>query len=270
VRAIDAAGNQEADPEQRTLYVDRTPPETTITTGPDGATVDVAPTLEFVSSEDPASFVCSVDGAPAAPCASPFTTPPLPGGTHTVTVAAVDDVGNADPTPATVTFIIKVGLATLVDADRDGFPESLDCNDRAAHIRPGAPEVPGNKVDENCDGVLAPFPRAAAVLTAGGKATATKTTFRSFVITGITAGAKVELRCSGGSCPFKQRTLKVRKHRATAKRFSVKPGTTVDVWVTAPRTIGKVMRLPIVRDRFPTMRTLCVDPGGKRPKRCPR
>lgn len=248
--------------------IDRTPPETTITAGPRDATVDVAPTLEFVSSEAPATFVCSLDGGPAAPCTSPFTTPPLLGGTHTVTVAAADDVGNADPTPATITFIIKVGLATLLDTDRDGFPDSLDCNVRAAHIHPGAPEVPGNKVDENCDGVLAPFPRAAAVLTAGGKATATKTTFRSFVVTGITAGAKVELRCSGASCPFKKRALKVRKARAAAKRFSVRPGATVDVWVTAPRTIGKVMRLPIIRNRFPTMKTLCVDPGAKQPKRC--
>lgn len=249
--------------------IDRTPPETTITSGPDGATVDVAPTFAFASSEDPASFVCSVDGGPAEPCASPFTTPPLLGGAHTVAIAAVDDVGNTDPTPATATFTLKTGLATLVDADHDGFPESLDCNDRAAHIHPGAPEVPGDKVDENCDGVLAPFPRVAAVLTAGGKATATKTTFRSFVLTGITEGAKVQVRCSGKQCPFKQRTLKVRKGRATAKRFTVAPGATVDVWVTAPRMIGKVMRLPIVRNRFPTMKTLCVDPGARKAKRCP-
>ncbi|MDA0183794.1 putative metal-binding motif-containing protein [Solirubrobacter phytolaccae] len=240
----------------------RTPPETTITSGPNGTTVTAPPTFAFVADEPHVTFACSVDGARPVRCASPYTTPPLPGGVHTFAVAAVDDFGHTDPTPAMATFVM------LVDADHDRFPESLDCNDHAAHIYPGALEVAGNQVDENCDGVLAPFPRAAAVLTAGGDATATKTTFRSFVVTGITAGAKVELRCSGRSCPFKRRVLKVRKARASAKRFSAKPGAKVEVWVTAPRTIGKVMRLPIVRNRFPTMKTLCVEPGAKQPKRC--
>ncbi len=38
------------------------------------------------------------------------------------------------------------------DGDHDGFSSAVDCNDGAASIFPGAPEVFDNGVDENCDG----------------------------------------------------------------------------------------------------------------------
>ncbi len=39
------------------------------------------------------------------------------------------------------------------DRDHDGFDRRVDCNDRNAQIFPGAPEICGDNIDQNCDGV---------------------------------------------------------------------------------------------------------------------
>ena len=45
-------------------------------------------------------------------------------------------------------------LVVVIDNDGDGFTTAIDCDDNDPLINPGAEEIGGNEVDENCDGDL--------------------------------------------------------------------------------------------------------------------
>jgi Putative metal-binding motif len=50
---------------------------------------------------------------------------------------------------------VGVNFEEDTDLDNDGVSRGQDCVDTNPAIRPGLPEVPGNDVDENCDGIKA-------------------------------------------------------------------------------------------------------------------
>lgn len=81
-------------------------PETTLTGQPPSRGADATPTFTFSSSTAGAGFQCSLDDGAFTSCGSPFTAPHLADGAHTFSVRAIVGVGNADPTPATDSFVI--------------------------------------------------------------------------------------------------------------------------------------------------------------------
>ena len=82
--------------------------------------------------------------------------------TVNATDGAADAVDcGADSDTANVDFAdSRVGCESvrLPDADGDGSDDAADCDDANPAVNPAAPEVPGNGVDENCDGILAIIP----------------------------------------------------------------------------------------------------------------
>ena len=126
-KATDAAGNVSVASNTRTITVDTTAPETTITSGPIGATNGTSPSFGF-SSETGATFQCKLDGPGAttgsyAACTSPKAYGPLGDGVYTFSVRATDGVGNTDVTPATRGFTVDTVAAV---GERHQRPERAE------------------------------------------------------------------------------------------------------------------------------------------------
>jgi hypothetical protein len=100
--ALDFFGNMSPTVSRRVI-VDRTGPAITInglagTTGPNATASFSVAAASVGEGEGAARFFCSLDDAPAAACGATLNLAGLAGGQHTLTVFAVDDVGNRGAT----------------------------------------------------------------------------------------------------------------------------------------------------------------------------
>ena len=121
VRAIDVAGNTDPTPETRTITVDTVAPQTTIDSGPSGATNDATPTFGFSADQVGSTFECRIDGGAWASCTSAHTTASLADGAHTFEVRATDPAANVDATPASRSFTVDtVAPQTTIDSGPSG------------------------------------------------------------------------------------------------------------------------------------------------------
>lgn len=106
----------DATPASWQFTVDTTPPTTTVN-GNVPARTNLPLALTFASSEASSTFQCSIDGAPPVPCDTPYTSPALADGSHTLEVAAIDRAGNVDPAPVSRTWIVDTAPPTTVISD---------------------------------------------------------------------------------------------------------------------------------------------------------
>jgi hypothetical protein len=127
VKATDPAGNTDQAPAVRSFTVDTVAPETTITSGPSGATSNNTPSVEFSASEPGSTFECSLDSGDYSPgCVSPtplefYAGGPLVDGAHSFAVKATDAVGNTDETPAVRSFTVDtVAPETIITSGPTG------------------------------------------------------------------------------------------------------------------------------------------------------
>jgi polysaccharide biosynthesis protein PslG len=145
------------------------PPETEITSGPSGLTIDSTPTFEFTSSESPQQFECRVDSDPWSLCASPYTTTPLADGDHTFAARAVDADGVRDPTPATREFTIVITLPELNLVDPPAGSAMTDpAPDPSASAEPTAGDAGSATTDRTPDPSASAEPAAGDAGTPGG------------------------------------------------------------------------------------------------------
>jgi hypothetical protein len=166
--------------------------------------------------------------------------------------------------------------ATPVDRDGDGFSPPADCDDTNSTVWPGGREIAGNGIDDDCSGgdragkILAPVPY---------DWTGTKTGARlnRLRVTDAPPGASLEVRCKGGrskGCPFKRRAVPLKADGSASMtrlfKHAFRKGAVLEVWLTAPNSIGKVVRFEVERGRShrPQGRTLCLQPGTAKPGKC--
>jgi hypothetical protein len=164
--------------------------------------------------------------------------------------------------------------AISADRDRDGTPRPQDCNDADAAVRPGAAETIGNEVDENCDGRIDPFPPILGSLRNAWDRRGNGTANLRLAARRMSRNTAVEMRCSGRGCPFRVVRRKVTRSGQTINLHSafrnraLRRGTEIEVRLTLPNRIGRVLRYTIGRPgAAPDVEFLCLAPGG-RPSGC--
>jgi hypothetical protein len=164
-------------------------------------------------------------------------------------------------------------ISGVIDADHDGVSPPLDCDDANAARRPGVADAPGDGIDQDCSGADAALANLQARVTHRWDLAATWSRVVELTVRDAPSGAKVTVRCTGRGCAFRTREVNVNGGRAALanlfKRRKLNKGAVVDVTVSAPGFVGKVVRFTVRgKKKLPRQQQLCQPPTARSPQRC--
>jgi hypothetical protein len=160
------------------------------------------------------------------------------------------------------------------DCDGDGYPSTVDCNDRLAAVNPGSADIAGNGLDEDCSGSAAPFQPLDSTIRYNFRYSPRNTVFTELAVRTARAGSTYRIKCTGRGCRFKTKKGSVKKDTRRLnllpimRRAKLRPGARLEIRVTRPAMIGVVRRFAIRANKRPTLVELCLTPGKSRPTRC--
>lgn len=190
--------------------------------------------------------------------------------------AQVDGLDRAD----NCEFRRRLDVLPAADLDNDGVVEGTDCNDRNAAIKPGATEVPGDGIDQDCDGRDAALPVIDVGLRFGfDRPSRRGTKITAFEVLRVPTGSSLVITCRTTAqfprkCPF-SRVSRRRGGSSTVKltsifkRRTLPVGTRIELTVSAPNFVAKVRRYTVRRTSAPRAQDFCLPPGVRTPAACP-
>ncbi|MFO0748591.1 MAG: MopE-related protein [Myxococcota bacterium] len=152
VATIDPSGNVDPSPAVYLWTVDTSVPDTFIPIHPDNPSQNPTAVFGFGSDKDPVTYKCVLDGPrnPPAPqdfkpCNVSETYTGLADGFHRIVVYAIDEAGNADPTPAKYEWIIDT---TFPETEITTGPPTLTGPTTPADFTYRDPVTPANHLFE--------------------------------------------------------------------------------------------------------------------------